>query len=132
MEDNPLQTNRNKPFKCKMCGKCCYGKGGIKVSNSEIERISEFLNMTRESFKSKFCEFRNGHLTIKAGDDGFCAFFDREKTCLVHEVKPEICFLWPFYEANLNDEFNWQLAKDACPGINPDFTHGEFIKQGKK
>ena len=121
-----------KPFECKMCGECCYGKGGIKVSDTEINRISGFLKITPGSFKSKFCEHRNNHLSIKAGEDGFCFFFDQEKACLIHEVKPEICSLWPFYEANLNDEFNWRLAKEACPGINDDFTFEEFVKQGRK
>lgn len=115
-----------------MCGECCYGKGGIKVSEKEIKRISVFMDITPELFREKYCESRNGHLTLVTGEDGFCFFFDREKACLIHEVKPDICGLWPFYEANLNDEFNWNLAKDACPGINPDSAFSEFVKQGRE
>ena len=121
-----------KAFECKMCGECCYGKGGIIVSDKELARISEFLNIDPEEFKQKYCELRNRRLMLVAGRDGFCVFFDREKQCLIHKVKPGICCLWPFYEANMNDEYNWNLAKDACPGINPGATFEEFVKQGKK
>jgi len=121
-----------KPFECKMCGECCYGKGGIKVSDEKVKRISEFFKMDTDSFRSKYCELRNGYLSIATGEDGFCVFFDQKKACLIHKIKPGICFLWPFYEANLNDKFNWELAKEACPGINPDSTFEEFVKQGRE
>ena len=121
-----------KAFECKMCGQCCYGKGGIKVSDEEITTISEFLSIDPDEFKAKYCELRNRQLMLVVGADGYCVFFDSEKQCLIHKVKPDICYLWPFYEANLNDEYNWDLAKDACPGINPDATFEEFVKQGKE
>ena len=121
-----------KAFECKMCGECCFGKGGIKVSDAEIARISQFLNTDPDEFLKKYCESRNGQLMLVAGEDGFCVFFDQEKQCLIHGVKPDICYLWPFYEANLTDEYNWKLAKEACPGINPDTTFEEFVKQGKE
>ena len=121
-----------KAFECKMCGECCYGKGGIKVSDAEIAGIGEFLNIGLDEFLTKYCESRNGQLMLAVGEDGFCVFFDQEKQCLIHRVKPGICYLWPFYEANLSDEYNWNLAKEACPGINPDATFEEFVKQGKE
>lgn len=120
-----------KSFECKMCGKCCYGKGGITVTEEEVRRISDFLDITPGSFVSEYCEYRNGKLTIMTGTDGFCVFYDRERGCLIHDVKPGICFLWPFYPANINDEYNWDLAKDACPGINPECTFEEFVEQAK-
>ena len=121
-----------KAFECKMCGECCYGKGGIKVSDKEIARISDFLGIDPDKFQSKYCELINRQLMLVTGEDGFCIFFDRKKQCLIHKVKPDICYLWPFYEANISDEYNWSLAKEACPGINPDATFEEFVKQGRK
>ena len=115
-----------------MCGQCCYGNGGIRVSEEEIARISDFLSIDPDEFRIKYCELRNRELMLVAGEDCYCVFFDSEKQCLIHRVKPDICYLWPFYEANLNDEYNWDLAKDACPGINPDATFEEFVKQGRK
>ncbi len=121
-----------KAFDCKMCGQCCYGKGGIIVSDVEVERIAQFLNIDPEEFKSKYTEVRNNQRMLEAGENGFCVFFDKEKQCLIHTVKPDICYLWPFYDANMNDEYSWDMAKDACPGINPDATFDEFVKQGRE
>ena len=121
-----------KAFDCKMCGQCCYGKGGIIVSDIEAARIAGFLDIGLEEFKSKYTEVRNNQRMLEVGEDGFCVFFDKEKQCLIHTVKPDICYLWPFYDANMNDEYSWDMAKDACPGINPDATFEEFVKQGKE
>ncbi len=121
-----------KAFDCKMCGQCCFGRGGIIVSDEEVARISESLNIEPEEFKSKYTEVRNGQRMLEVGEDNFCIFFDQKKQCTIHTVKPDICYLWPFYDANMNDEYSWDMAKDACPGINPDATFEEFVKQGKE
>jgi Fe-S-cluster containining protein len=121
-----------KAFKCKMCGQCCYGEGGIKVEGKEIERISRFLGKGPDAFLFRFCERRNGRSYIKTGPDGFCIFFDQEKACLIHPVKPDICSLWPFYPANVKDRETWELAKEACPGINPECSFEEFVRQSKE
>jgi Fe-S-cluster containining protein len=120
-----------KAFQCRMCGECCYGEGGILVEGEEIERISRFLGITASDFLSGYCEERHARTYIKTGPDGFCIFFDREKGCLIHPVKPGPCELWPFYPAIVEDEENWELAKDACPGINPDCSFEEFVKESK-
>jgi Fe-S-cluster containining protein len=119
-------------FECKLCGECCYGKGGIKVTDIEVIKISNYLKISPEEFRSQYCEARNSELILVTGRDGFCIFFDPAKQCLIHNVKPEICRLWPFYEANINDEYTWRMAMEACPGINSNVTFEEFVKQGKK
>jgi Fe-S-cluster containining protein len=121
-----------KAFECKMCGQCCYGKGGIIVEQEEIERIARFLVIAPKVFLARFCEKRNGHVYLGTGPDDFCVFFDQEKACLIHPVKPNICSLWPFYPANVNDKETWELAKYACPGINPDCSLEEFVRQSKE
>jgi len=119
-------------FKCKMCGDCCYGEGGIIVDDEEVENISCFLKITSEAFVSRFCEDRHGDTHIKTGQDGFCIFFDREKACLIHPVKPEICMLWPYYPAIVNDEETWNMTKTACRGINRDCPFEEFVEQARQ
>lgn len=115
-----------------MCGECCYGKGGITVEKEEGQRIARFLGIAPETFLSRFCEKRHGRFYIKTGPDRFCIFFDQEEACLIHPVKPDICSLWPFYPANVNDKEAWELAKDACPGINPECSFEEFVRQSKE
>ena len=120
-----------KAFECKLCGTCCYGKGGIFLEDAEIERIAEFLGLTIDTFIARYCETRLERTSIKTGPDDYCIFYNHEKRCLIHPVKPEICALWPFYRALVEDPDNWEMAKDACPGINPDCSHEAFVKQSK-
>jgi len=112
-----------------MCGTCCYGEGGIFVQGKEIEAIAGFLGITPESFVSEFCRKKGRRFSINTGPDKFCIFFDKEKGCLIHPAKPKICISWPFYKALLSDIDNWDMAKDACPGINPDCSFEEFLRQ---
>jgi uncharacterized protein len=119
-------------FECKQCGACCEGEGGIVVQQEEAERIARFLGISAADFLSGWCFFRHGRHYIKTGDDGFCVFFDRERQCTIHPVKPEPCTLWPFYPALLRDPDNWELAKDACPGINPCSSFEEFRNQSRE
>ncbi|MBN1847904.1 MAG: YkgJ family cysteine cluster protein [Deltaproteobacteria bacterium] len=119
-----------KTFDCKMCGECCYGEGGINVNEEEVERIARFLDISPEAFISGYCRELNGRLTIRTGPDYFCIFFDQEKACLIHPVKPAICSQWPYYPANLTDKDTWEMAKQACPGINPESSFKEFREEG--
>lgn len=121
-----------KAFECKMCGSCCHGEGGIFVQKDEIIRIATFLEMTPETFITQFCLEKGNRLSIKTGPDRFCAFYDEGENCTIHPVKPRPCTLWPFYPALLKDMDNWETAKDACPGINPDCSFETFVKQSKE
>ena len=118
-----------KTFQCHICGECCYDEGGIFVEEDEIKRIAHFLGITQKVFLSKFCEEKYGRIYVKTGPDKFCIFYDKTRYCLIHPVKPKPCSLWPFYPAIVSDRENWEMAKDACPGINKDYTFEEFISQ---
>ena len=121
-----------KAFDCRRCGECCYGEGGIYVEEEERKSIACFLNLTLENFLSGFCEVKYGRYYIITGQDGFCIFFNRERGCLIHPVKPGRCSQWPFYPAILKDRANLEMARDACPGINPECSFEEFVRQSKK
>ena len=121
-----------KAFECKRCGDCCYGEGGTLVDNNDIEHIASFLGTTPAFILKWYCETRNGRTYVRSRRDGYCVFFDKARLCLIHPVKPDPCRLWPFYPALLKDEENWEMAKDACFGINPDCPFEEFVRQGKK
>lgn len=121
-----------KAFECQMCGECCYGKGGIYLEEVEIDRIARHLNLTTPSFLVEYCERINGRIYLKSGGDNRCIFFDRRKSCTVHTVKPQCCARWPYYPANLRDPETWEMAKGACPGINPHCSFEEFVRQSKE
>jgi Fe-S-cluster containining protein len=121
-----------KAFECKQCGSCCYGEGGIRVERAEIERIARFLALTPDAFIREYCWEKNGRLYIVSKADGFCVFYDPEKKCLIHPVKPRPCSLWPFYPALLKEKENWEMAKDACPGINENCSFDDFVRQSRE
>jgi Fe-S-cluster containining protein len=126
-----MNTNM-KAFECTKCGTCCYGKGGIFVRGDEIERIADFLGIDSVSFVSRFCDEKNGRLSIKSGEDGYCVFYNKEIQCTIHPVNPMPCSSWPFYDALLKDPDNWEAAKEACPGINPNCSFEDFLRQAKE
>lgn len=121
-----------KAFECLICGECCFGEGGIFVEEEEKIRIADFLGVSVDEFLSGFCEERNGRIYIRTGQDGFCLYYDQKKSCLIHPVKPDRCSLWPFFPAIVNDKDNWELAKEACPGINPYCPYDEFVRQAHR
>jgi len=121
-----------KAFDCKMCGECCYGEGGIYLLEGEAERISRFLKLDLEEFSREYCERKHGKTYLRTGINGYCIFYDHENACLIHPVKPKRCLDWPFYPANMRDPETLEMAKEACPGINPDCSFEEFVRQGKK
>ena len=121
-----------KAFECKMCGACCYGEGGIFLTGEEQVRIAGFLGISVEHFVHEYCETRNRRLYLKVGLDKFCIFYDQEKKCLIHSVKPQRCILWPYYPAIVGDEETWEQAKNGCPGINPDVSFDDFVKEAGK
>jgi len=49
--------------------------------------------------------------------------------CRIHPVKPVRCIQWPFFEAIVGDQDNLDPAKEACPGIRRDCSHGEFVRE---
>ena len=122
---------RVKAFSCRMCGQCCRGVGGITVDAEERKRIAAYLGMTPEAFLRSCCERRNGRISIRSGDDGACLFFEEGRGCRIHAVKPRQCTLWPFYPALIRDRDAWSEAMDACPGINRECSHEEFVRQAK-
>ena len=102
------------------------------MTNGEVEGIAAFLKITPEDFIFRFCEEKHGRYAIKTGKDGFCLFYGKEMGCLIHPVKPQPCALWPYYRAIVEDEQNWELTKDACPGINALCPFEEFLRQAKQ
>ncbi len=119
-------------FRCKMCGQCCFGLGGIPVDSKELSKIAKFLQLEEKELIEKFLKKGKRYFYIKERD-GACIFFDKkEKKCKIHPVKPDICKAWPFLRGNMIDEISFNMAKTYCPGINPEITFEEFVEEGKK
>lgn len=127
-----MTDSTREAFDCRMCGHCCHGEGGIVVSPTDLDRLCGHTGMAPTDFTAAYCEHRNGKLKIRTGADSNCIFFETGRGCGVHEAKPDICRAWPFFRGNLVDRESLELAKDFCPGIRPDVSHGEFAAQGRQ
>lgn len=116
-------------FDCMMCGHCCEGKGGIVVSNTDLERLCAHLSVSKEAFVERWGVLRANKLFIRSNGT-HCIFFQQNAGCQVHSAKPDICRAWPFFRGNLVDSESLALAKDYCPGIARDVSHADFARQG--
>jgi Fe-S-cluster containining protein len=115
-------------FSCIRCGNCCHGVGGIYLTQEEIQRLSNHFSISYGEFIKEYCEYVQGKIRLRTKDSGVCIFYEDGVGCIIHEIKPYICSLWPFFPANIKDEQSFFVAKLSCPGINPEITHKEFVK----
>lgn len=80
------------------CGKCCMKGWNIFVTESDLKRWEgRHPEILKEVISGVFDEKPRKLLTKKQVQlvDGevhnICTFYNFEKKCLIHEVKPEIC-----------------------------------------
>jgi Fe-S-cluster containining protein len=114
-------------FQCQQCGECCRGKGGIILTETEIVNLAKFLHLTVEDFRRQYVEPSALGPSLRINADGVC-ILNQDGLCRVHPVKPRICRDWPFLPAILADPEELELVKGACPGIDPDCSHAEFVR----
>ena len=125
-----MTTLADKPshpvFSCRQCGECCAGRGGILVTPQEVEALAAFLEVSPREFSSRYLETSPLGPQIAVAD-ARCVFLEAGR-CRVHPVKPRICREWPFLPALLKDPEEFAQAKGACPGLDPEGSHLDFVK----
>ena len=121
----------NRPvFQCQQCGDCCAGRGGIFVRPEEVAEMAAFLEMDEGEFQDRYLE-PSSLGTRLAINDGVCVFL-QDNRCRVHAVKPFICRQWPYLPILLADEDEFEAAKGACPGLDPEGSHEDFVEESRK
>ncbi len=118
----------NDIFQCACCGECCNGFGGTYVSMEDIERIALFVKTEPENFTQTYCDVSGNRYVLTQGEDGKCIFFDSEKYCTIHPVKPDMCRAWPFIAAVVREPSNWDLMASTCPGMKKHVAHEELVR----
>jgi len=112
-------------FECQQCGECCAGRGGIYATPEEVAQMAAFLEIAPGELVSRYLE--DSPLGPRLGvSNGVCVFVE-DNRCRVHPVKPRICREWPFLEPLLKYAEELAYAKGACPGIDPDCRHEDFV-----
>ncbi len=117
----------HKVFQCQQCGECCQGRGGIFPSKREIDLIAQYLKMPVAHLVKNFLEPTPLGLAVKNKPGAGCIFNENGR-CGIHPVKPRICRDWPFLTAILLHENEFEAAKEACPGLNSDSRHEDFLR----
>lgn len=116
-------------FECRHCGECCAGRGGIYATTEEVAQMAAYLGISPEKLVCRYLE--DSSLGPRLGvDNGICVFLE-DNRCRVHPVKPRICREWPFLAPLLQYPEELEYAKGACPGIDPDCSHKEFVACAK-
>ncbi len=104
-------------FTCTQCGNCCTGEPGfVWVTEEEIQRLADHLELTIDQFGSRYLRRVESGLSLIEHPNGDCVFFDRTLGCTVYEARPIQCRTWPFWDENLESKEQWELTCEVCPG----------------
>src|SRR5215211_1878153 len=84
---------------CHQCGVCCERWQPL-VTDTEIERIAEFLGVDAESLR-RSCTVAypfDDSVRLLRQEDGGCVFLRRQPSgrslCAVHPARPDVCRSW--------------------------------------
>jgi Fe-S-cluster containining protein len=108
------------PDACRDCpSRCCRGESGrIWVSQQEISRIRNFLEMNAIDFIRDYLRQESNRMSIRerfTGHDFECVFLEGPPyRCLIYAVRPMQCQLFPFW--NYFKKHKGEVNKE-CPGI---------------
>lgn len=129
--NHPLKLLPNVPpwyseglrFKCTGCGQCCSGGPGYTwVSDEEIERIANHLNLSIEEFGGRYLRYIDGRYALlekyQKQSDVYDCIFLKDKKCTIYEVRPTQCKTFPWWQQNLDTLEDWQEAASYCEGIS--------------
>ena len=106
-------------FSCLGCGRCCRGEpGAIWVSDENIAEASGEIGLDKADFRRIFVTLRWKRPSLREKPNGDCVMLERESArCLIYNVRPPQCSLFPFWPSMLESPEKWESASSTCPGI---------------
>ena len=113
-------------FECRLCGQCCTGFGGTYVTGEDIKKICDYIEADPETFLDKYCDMSGSRPVLTTAESGSCIFFDPDKQCTIHPVKPYMCKAWPFIKTLLSNPENWDIMANSCPGMKKGVSHRDI------
>lgn len=117
MNSLPESLRNGVRFQCTDCGACCTGAPGrVRVSEEELQAISEFRKEPLEEVLASKTRIVDGHRLLWEQENGDCVFFQEGK-CSIHPVKPTQCRLYPFWFQTVRSDAAWEKTCAECPGI---------------
>ena len=85
--------------------------------------------MEKNTVAEKFWRITKHEIQMKIVD-GHCVFYN--EGCTVHRGRPWRCAQWPLHPSILDDESNFRIIANSCPGINSDIPYEEFCEIMRK
>lgn len=122
-------------FTCTQCGNCCTGGPGfVWISDEEIRRLAEFLNLPKREVIENYCRRIGRRLSLNErlmpNGNYDCVFLteidaapgegvrQKRRGCSIYPVRPLQCRTWPFWDGNLSSKQAWEISSQRCPGMD--------------
>jgi len=114
-------------FTCTQCGNCCTGGPGfVWISEEEIGRLAELLELSREQTIERYCHQIGDRTSLRESQNAQglydCIFLKEgsggKRICGVYTARPLQCRTWPFWAGNLASREAWDAAAVRCHGMN--------------
>ena len=107
-------------FGCSKCGLCC-GNTANKVRHvlllkSDAERIAKLTNQVVELFAAQTPGKLPYLYEIRKTSEGKCVFLQNNQ-CTVYDVRPLICWFYPFELSTDAGGVSTFRVTDECPGV---------------
>ena len=118
-------------FKCTGCGQCCTGgPGAVWLSEEDILRLLEQLQIPREEFLLKYTRKIGARISLKEDPDNYDCVFLAGKKCSLYQARPAQCRIYPWWPEVIESKEAWDYEKERCEGI--DHPDGELYQMPRK
>ena len=106
-------------FSCQPgCTKCCTRRGWVYLTEEDLARAAEYLQMSTAAFERAYVvRFRHLLRLRKPPRSKNGCHFLEAGGCAIHPVKPTQCRTYPFWPSLVNSRYAWKLEALFCPGI---------------
>ena len=116
-------SNLDEIFQCTQCGFCCHGETTVSLDEDDQRRMITALEKHGDEVAAKFWRITGSIVQMKTVQ-GHCIFYD--DGCTIYHGRPWRCKQWPLVPALLEDENNFLIIRDSCPGINKEMSYEQF------
>ena len=98
-------------FSCQPgCTKCCTRRGWVYLTEDDLLRAAEYLQMTAADFEAAYViRFRRVLRLRKPAGRQLACHFLKDGGCSIHPVKPTQCRTYPFWPSLVNSRAAWKI-----------------------
>lgn len=120
---------------CQQCARCCYNRIDLILPAYDLFRIAKYLNMTLPEMIEKYCEVFIDQKSIlplvkvkTKINKNVCTFL-RGTKCMIHEVNPTVCALFPLARIYSPDgKTRYMLNEISCEQKTKEFKVSEWLE----